>query len=190
MTAWNDSNYDYGLTAILDRPDEIPQRWDDGLHQLAVYAAERMRVARHALETRDAPAACQRRLCYFWGDVSRLAHQMNLGRVITEILDDLTDDEYEAAGIWMDGRWHPDSAAMAMILWHLQVSPRVVSAAFDLHRRAARRSSTASNDFRTGRRGPALLSLACLIATPTPILRIFAGFLSDFFTPRSMRTSA
>ena len=178
MTAWNDSNYGYGLTAILDRPEDLPQRWDAELHHLAAYAAERMRVARHALEPRDAPAACQRRLCYFWGDLSRLAHHMNMGRVVAEILDDLSDAEYEAAGVWLDGRWHPDSAAMARILWHLQLSPRVVSAALDLHRRATVRSSTASNDFRTGRRGPVLLSFACLMATPPPpILRIFEGFL-------------
>lgn len=138
---WNDSNLHFGLTSVRDRPADIRPRWHESFCTLSAFADQEMRAARHLL-TEDMDATqIRRRLCRFWGRLSRQILVEQMQKQVLEVLADLADYEYLAAGVWLDGKWHHNGVAMARILWHLQCSDRLVSAALDLHRRVSQRTT-------------------------------------------------
>lgn len=138
---WNNSNLHFGLTAIRDRPTDIRPRWHESFCTLSAFADREMGLARHLLTDDMNPALVRRRLCRFWGRLSRQILVEQMQKQVLEVLADLADYEYLAAGIWLDGKWHHNGVAMARILWHLQCSDRLVSAALDLHRRVSQRTT-------------------------------------------------
>jgi hypothetical protein len=116
-----------------------------------------MGVARHGLDAAANPDQYKTRLCKFWGRLSRQILVERMQRQVVDVLSDLSEYEYTAAGVWLDGHWHHNGTAMARILWHLQCSDRLVSAALDLHRRASGRTTQEEDSSRC--RGSLFLSI-------------------------------
>lgn len=143
----NTSNIFYGAHIIMERPRDIPVYGSTGWVLLAQYAAERMKQCRGL--TCD-PRGLRTALCRFWGDLSAQAVSLGLEQDVVQSLGQLNDEEYLAAGYWLDGRWHADGLSMASLLWWMQVSQGVVSAAYDLHVRAVRDHSSHDGRIRTG----------------------------------------
>jgi len=120
---------------VMSRPADIIPKWDPAFCLLSSFADDRMEVALIHLPV--VPVQVRERLCSFWGALSRHILVERMGDRVLEVLGDAPDAEYEAAGVWLDGRWHEDGTAMARTLWRLQCSDRLVSAALELHRRAS-----------------------------------------------------
>jgi len=123
---------------------------------LATYAVERMTAARQNISNQDRPERVRRRLCHFWGDLSRHVVASGYHELVLTMLDSLADYEYRAAGCWFDGVWHRNGIVMARLLWHMQCPDHLVSAALDLHRRVQARSTAEEETSRGG--GKFLLS--------------------------------
>jgi hypothetical protein len=160
LAAANASNVDYGLVAVRDRPDDIPRRCDPRWLHLSVYAVERMAVARHELPAN--PCLRARRLCRFWLDLSGHVMRERLDGLVLDVLADLDDYDYQAAGYWFDGLWHRNGVSMARLLWQMQMPDHLVSAAFDLHRTVSRRSTAAEDESRDGSIGGRFIGLIML----------------------------
>ena len=154
----NTSNIWYGAHILIQRPPDIPVFASTAWILLAQYAGERMSLARSCAAC--GPLHAKESLCRFWGDLSARGNDLGLERDIVAALAQLNDNEYAAAGYWLDGRWHPDAFSMASLLWWLQAGQNVVSAAFDLHERASRGSSS---QYRRLKQGAAMALVAGLV---------------------------
>ena len=62
---------------------------------------------------------------------------MELGRVVDECIAETPSQDFRAVGRWLDGKWDANPRSMTDLLWRLQCSRWVVTAAHELHRRGS-----------------------------------------------------
>jgi hypothetical protein len=122
------------------RPTHIPPSYD--FLAFSSYLSERMSIALSGLESTAPPPIHRDRLLHFWLDTSGEINACHLLAPMLRAIDGLSASQYEAAGCWLDGIWHPDRDAMLELLWRIGAAPRVVGAAKRLHYAGNRNGSS------------------------------------------------